>query len=793
VAAIALVIALGTGTFAGLSSTANWRESSSDKSYELLNMFDLRVRSAEGTTVPRGTLLAAIESIEDAALITGAEERLIVPAQVDASAGDETILVPGLLMGVDLAAGNPSVNGFYVEAGRALTEADAGAPVVLLERNFASRYDLPPAGEIRTSGGQALSYVGQAMTPEYFIVTTERGGMLAEANFAAIFTSLETVQALTGLEGLVNDLVLTVAADGDPAGVGRQLETALAEQLPGTGFTFTFRDEDRAHRLIYEDVEGDRRMQRVFAILILFGAAAAAFNLTTRIVDSQRREMGVAMALGVPSGRIAIRPLLVGAQVALLGVIFGLITGYLVGQLMAAVVQDFFPLPVWETPFQFGQFGLAAAIGFVLPFAATLAPVLMAVRLSPLDALRSGYRAAKGGGLAPLFRRLRMPGNTFVQIPIRNVVRAPRRSFLTGLGITAAITILVTFAGMIDSFSEAVNQGEGELLRSAPDRIDVDFARFVPGNGAEMDTLAALPLVDRVEPALHLGGFVRRDETEISIRLEIMDLANDVWTPTITSGSRDLERPGLYLSEVAADDLGVAPGDMVILRYPRLEGGTLNLVETELPVLGLHPHPFRFVAYLHSAQAGITGLAGAANFAWAVPVDGADEDEVRRALFDVEFVVSAQPSATLIVAFRDLLDEFVVVIRIVEGITLLLALLVAFNAASINVDERRREIATMFAYGVPVRTAMGMVIGENFILGVGSTLAGVLSGWLLLRWVIKYLIADTLPDLEIPPTLSGETLAIAIGMGVLAVAAAPLLTWRKLQNMDVPSMLKVWE
>jgi putative ABC transport system permease protein len=791
VAAIALVIALGTGTFAGLSSTANWREASSDRSYEALNMFDLRVRSAEGAAVPRGALLSAVESIPN--LVATAEERLILPTQVDASTAEETILVPGMLMGVDLSGGGPDLNGLHVQRGRALTEADAGLPVVLLEGNFAAHYGLPASGEVRTRGGQALSHVGHALTPEYFIVTTERGGMLAEANFAVLFTSIETVQALTGLEGLVNDLVLTVSPGSDVEGVRQQLEAALADRLPGTGFTFTFTSEDQAHRLIYEDIEGDRRMQRVFAMLILFGAAAAAFNLTTRIVDSQRREMGIAMALGVPRTKIAVRPLLVGAQVALLGVVFGLIVGYLVGRLMASVVQDFFPLPIWETPFQFGQFGLAAAVGFALPFGATLLPVLLAMRLSPLDALRSGYRAAKGGGLAPLFRRLRPPGNTFVQIPIRNVVRAPRRSFLTGLGIMAAITVLVTFAGMIDSFGASVDQGERELLRSTPDRIDVDLATVVSAEGSQIEQLAALSLVERVQPALHLGGAVRRGEQIIDVRLEVLDLTNDVWTPTISRGSLDLETPGVFLSEVAASDLQIRPGDRIILRHPRLEAGAVNLVETELPVLGLHPHPFRFIAYMHEAHAGIMGLAGAANFAWAVPASQAAVEDVQRELFNVDFVVSAQPSATLVVAFRDLLDEFVVVIRIVEGIILLLALLVAFNAASINVDERRREHATMFAYGVPVKTAMGMVIGENFILGVFSTLAGVLGGWLLLRWVINYLIADTIPDLGIPPTVSLETISIAVGLGVVAVAAAPLLTWRKLRNMDVPSTLKFSE
>jgi putative ABC transport system permease protein len=793
VAAIGLVIALGTGTFAGLQSVTEWRERSSDKSYAALNMYDLRIKTAEAATVPLGALVDAVRGIPDAASVAEAEERLLRPIQVDASAADRAILVPGMLMGVDLGGGGPLVNKLHVVDGRPLDPGDANQSVALLEANFAGHYRLPTTGLLRISGGHALQYVGHALAPEYFIVISERGGFLAEANFATIFTSIETVQRLTGQDG-VNDLLLTLAPGADREEVRSQVEAALTEHLSGTGFTFMQREEDPAHSLNYADIRGDRRQQRVFAILILAGATTAAFNLTTRIVEAQRREIGLAMALGVPRMRIAIRPVLFGTQVALLGVAFGLVVGYTVGRLLGSVVEDFAPLPVWEMPFIFRQFATAAVLGFALPFVATLIPVVVAVRVSPIEALQSGYRAAKGGGLAPMLHGLRLPGNTFAQMPARNVLRAPRRSFLTGLGIAAAITTLVAFAGMIDTFTTAIDRTEHEVLRTSPDRIDIEFAGVVLGDGPELRAVADEPLVDDVEPALRLNGVLRSAAAEVAVRLEVFDLTNRTWTPSITEGRFDLDTRGVYIAEGAAEALRVRPGSRVTLQHPRLlPEGTIALVDTEMEVLGTHPHPFRFVAYVHFAHADITGLAGAANFAWVVPVPGAEVDTVKRQLFELDGVVSVQPARTLPAAFRDLLDEFVVIIRIVEGVILLLALLVAFNSASISIDERRREHATMFAFGVPMRKVMAMAVSENFILGVLSTLVGVLGGWLVLNWVANYLFAETLPDLSLVPTVGLPTLAIAISLGVVVVAAAPLLTWRKLRNMDIPGTLKYAE
>ena len=47
-----------------------------------------------------------------------------------------------------------------------------------------------------------------------------------------------------------------------------------------------------------------------------------------------------------------------------------------------------------------------------------------------------------------------------------------------------------------------------------------------------------------------------------------------------------------------------------------------------------------------------------------------------------------------------------------------LALLIAFNTANINADERARDHATMFAYGVPVRRVLGILAMEGFVLGL---------------------------------------------------------------------------
>jgi putative ABC transport system permease protein len=794
VAAIALVIALGTGSYAGLSSVTRWRRTSTDAGYETLRMYDLRARVAEGASVRAGELLAAARAIDDAGAIAGMEERLVGEIQVDASTEDETILVPGALYGVNVSDTAPHVNALHAHTGRGLSPADAGQPRVVIERNFARHYSLPATGTIRISGGHELEYVGQALTPEYFLVTTDRGDLLAEANFAALFASLETSQQLLDRPGMVNDLVVVLHDGSDPASLRGQLERALAAELPSMAVEVTTRDEDPSFRLNDRDIEGDQQLYDVFAILIFAGAVGAAFNLTARVVEAQRREIGIAMALGVTPWRIAIRPMLMGAEIALMGVIFGAGIGYLLGQAIMSLVRDLQPLPHWDTSFKLQVFAGVAALGFVLPLIATAWPVWRAVAVAPVEAIRPVYQARRAR-LRPITRLLRLPGTTFAQLPVRNIVRAPRRTVLTGLGIAAALAALIAFVGTIDSFLSTTDRGDAELLGDTPNRLDVGFDTFLPVDAPAVRAVLESPLAARAEAGARLGGTARgAGDTELELEVRLLNIDSEVWKPSLVSGSRDRTTPGIYLSELAAKQLGARPGSSITLEHPRADAsGALTFVERELPVLGVHPHPFRFVSYIDINHYGLFAPLPFANTAAVVPRDGVPADEVKRALFPLEGVTSIQEVGATARAIRDVLDEFVIVLRIIEGAMLGIALLIAFNASSINMDERSREHATMFAFGVPVGTVLRMAMIENLLLGLGATAAGVGAGWVLLRLLIRTRVEDTLPEIYIKPTIDPSTLAIAVVLGVLVVALAPLLNWRRLRSMDVPSTLKVME
>jgi putative ABC transport system permease protein len=793
VAAIAFIIAIGTGLYSGLSSTSEWRKVSYGESFRSLHMYDLRAALSSGSYVDATELVGLTGSIPHAADVRAAEARLVVPTQVDASTDDSTILVPGRIVGVDVSDGGPHVNGIDATAGRGLRAGDAGLDRGVLETHFAEHYRLPSRGSVTVSGGHSIDYVGQALSPEYFLVSGERGNILAEANFAVLFVPLATAQAMSGHPGEANELLVTLEPGADRDQVEAELERAFADAFPDVGVTFNGRRGDLTYRVLYDDIEGDQRFYNIFAVLILAGAAFAAFNLTGRIVEAQRREIGIGMALGLSGRRLAIRPLLVGAEVAALGVVFGIGVGLLVGVGMGSILESQFPLPVWEFPFQPAVFARAAALGFVIPLVATAIPVWRAVRMAPVDAIRTGFLATKGNGLAPLLARLPLPGRSTVQMPFRNVLRAPRRTLMTLLGIAAAITVLIGVIGMVDSFFETIDRGEAETGKDTPDRLVVQLDSFYPGDAAPVQGVEGSPAVGEAEANLELPARISAGGTSVDGFVELLDLDSPIWHPTM-DGAVARSGPGIVITATAAEDLGVEPGDEVVLRHPRRTGpASYSFVRSRVPVLATTPLPLRGIAYMDLDDAGLMGLSGVTNSVVVVPAPGFTSDEVKRALFASPGVASVQPVLAFTRTIRDQLEESLGVLRIVEVAVLLLALLIAFNSASINADERAREEATMFAFGLRVRTVLRIGTVESMLIGIAGTVVGMLAGWLLLDWLVTSLLPETFPDLGIVTAVSTRTWATAVVLGVVAVTVAPLLTVRKLRRMDVPATLRVME
>jgi putative ABC transport system permease protein len=788
VVAIAVVIAIGTGVYAGLSSTSTWRRLSNDASFAAANVHDLRVEAAPGTFLDEGRLADLVRSLPSADQVADVTERLVVDTQLEADTPDGDALVTARIVGGTLEP--DAVDRVWVRDG---TAPEPGTGAGVLEAKFADFHDLPEAGTVVLADARTVPYAGVGVAPEEFYVSGPEGTVMAEADFATVYVNLEDAQAIVDRPAAVNDVVLTVVDGGDVA----QVEADLRDAAPdlGAGLTVTDVDDVDAVRVLYDDIDNDQQFFTAFAVLVLVAAALAAFNLVNRIVEAQRREIGIGMALGAPRGQLSVRPLLVGVQIALIGVVAGIAVGLVVAAAMQGLLESVLPLPEYRTPFQYGAFGRAAALGVAIPILASAWPVWRAIRVEPIEAIRAGHLAARAGRVTNLSRRLRLPGSSLTLIPLRNLLRTPRRTILTAAGVGVAIASLVTVLGMLDSFGRAIDVSDTEITRGGRDRVLVQLAMPMAIDDPRVSSIATDPAIGTADLGLRLPAVAIDDgEDAFDLVIDSYDFDSAVWTPTAESTDGAAPFEGLVLARKAADDLGVRPGDSVRLRHPASSGSGLVLVESDVEVSALHDNPVRTFAYLDaSVAAGLFGLAGATNLVSVTPSPGTTTAELQRELFGRDGVASTLPVARVGEAFDDALETFTGFLLVVAVAVLALALLIAFNAARISVEERRRDHATMRAFGLPVRSILAMITKEGVVVGALATLVGVAVGTVMLEWMLSSLARRTLPDFGIERYIAPSTLAWAAGIGIVAVSVAPLFLARRIRTMDLPSTLRVME
>ncbi|MEX2179566.1 MAG: ABC transporter permease [Gemmatimonadaceae bacterium] len=138
------------------------------------------------------------------------------------------------------------------------------------------------------------------------------------------------------------------------------------------------------------DVVGDQTAARraqvqvlgALALLALLLAGVGIHGLLSYTVAQRDREIGVRLALGARPDGIARMVLSEGTRMAVLGVVPGVVIGYLAARAMSSMLFGVSP----DDPL---TFGVAAAACFVMTALGCVRPAIRAARIAPMTALRS--------------------------------------------------------------------------------------------------------------------------------------------------------------------------------------------------------------------------------------------------------------------------------------------------------------------------------------------------------------------------------------------------------------------
>jgi predicted permease len=256
--------------------------------------------------------------------------------------------------------------------GRFFTEADddKGEPVVLIDQTAAERYwphEDPVGKRVQPQFGR-----GQPLRRIVGIVGRSRSDGLDAPYAPHMFVPARQVA--------VNAMTVYVRAAASPEALEEPIRRAVQEVNPDLPL-FGVRSVDS---IIADSLASRRFALQIlvfFAATALLLAAIGIYGVMAYFVSQRVREIGVRMALGAQRGDVLKLVVRQGMSLALMGVVFGLVTSLLLMRLIAGLlfgVSSTDPLTLVSFT------ALLAAVAFL----ANYIPASRAARIDPMVALR---------------------------------------------------------------------------------------------------------------------------------------------------------------------------------------------------------------------------------------------------------------------------------------------------------------------------------------------------------------------------------------------------------------------
>lgn len=477
----------------------------------------------------------------------------------------------------------------------------------------------------------------------------------------------------------------------------------------------------------------------VFPVIFFLVATLVSLTAMTRMVEEERISMGTLKALGFSNFQIAKKYILYSLFATVSGGGLGAYAGM---KFFPSFIMDSYGILFTALPYRFSPFHLTEAIfslllAIVSTGGATLVSSHKSLRENPASLMRP-LPPKKGKRVLPerlpfLWNRLSFTTKS----TIRNLLRYKKRFFMTVFGIGSCMGLLLTGFGLRDSIQmiekkqfvdiftyqarvnlkETISPIEKEELLSTKsllsDDLHKDFGLFL--------TIDVLSECNEKQAQL----FLPENEKQLSHSVLLRD--------TKTKKFLSLPSEGVLLSEKLAKLLNVKEGERIFLKKEKNK-------KVAVEVKGIvENYMFHYVFLSSSSYQNAFGELPSPNSLFLSYQNPSSNYETK---LGKELLASNGCSSIYFVSetkkqissMSEVLNLVILVLILSAG---LLAFVVLYNLNSINIMERKRELATLKVLGFYDSEVSTYIFHENLLLTFIGIFLGYLLGIVLHQFVVQ--------------------------------------------------------
>lgn len=764
--AISLVIACGVATFVMSLSTLRSLQVSQTVYYQRYRFADV---FASLKRAPN-TLSARIAEIPGVARV---QTRIVVDVTLDVEGLTEPAV--GRLISLP-EAGRPAMNQLHLRAGRYIEPERRGE--VLASEAFAEAHGFQPGDSVLAvinGRREKLTIAGIVLSPEY--VFQIKGGTALPDNkrFGVFWMSERELGPAYDMDGAFNNVTLRLMRNAPEQEVIARLDQ-LTEPYGAVGAYG--RDEQLSARYLSDEIKGLRGMGMIAPAIFLSVAAFLLNIVLSRLISTQREQIAALKAFGYSRGQVGLHYLKLVLAITLLGVFIGTVSGAWLGRGMTGMYAEFYRFPVVYFEFDTAIVVIATAISVAAALLGTLHSVRSAIILPPAEAMRPEPPAQYRPTLVERVGLQRLFSQT-ARMVLRQLERRPLKAAMSILGISLAVAVLVLGNFMVDALDYLI-----EFQFFTAQRHDVSLTFVEPTTSQARYELQHLPGVLSSETFRSVPCRLRFKH--LHERVGIMGLEPDRQLfRLMDTEERDVPLPpdGLLLSQKLADLLQADVGDVIAVEVLEGERPTVRA-----PIAGLMTDYSGTNAYMNASALHQLLQEGRSISGSFLSVDSRYLDDLYAELKVTPQVSDVSVKEAALESFRSTVAENQLRMQTFNIIfACIIAFGVVYNTARISLSERSRELATLRVIGFTRAEISGILLGELAVLTLAAIPVGMAIGYgfaALTVWAFESELY------RIPLVVSRATYAFAAAVTMIASLISGLVVRRRLDHLDLVSVLK---
>ncbi len=545
--------------------------------------------------------------------------------------------------------------------------------------------------------------------------------------------------------------------------------------------------ENSGFKSLKEDLKKIAIMGKIFPVMFFVIAALVTITTITRMIEEDRKNIGTLKALGYSKKTIISRYIIYSMLAGVLGTVLGTAIGTtLIVEILFISYSSLYDLP--NLVFNINWNYTLISLGISLISTALVATMITMKEIKENTAELMRPKTATTGKsillekIPFIWKKL----DFLFKICFRNIFRYKRRLLMTLVGIAGCTALIYAGLGLQSSINSISNKQFKDIRK-----LSMEIYLQGDVNSQEVTEIEEFIKkqnhIKEVTPVSQKSFTVQangnsKDVFYIAISGEEVDKYIGLDNRK-TKEKIELNDEGVVLTEKLANILEIDVGGKIEI--------TDGDVKTSVKVIGItENYLYNYAYFTPNVYERIYGKDIAYNEILANTTEELSEEEdveLADALKQNEKIASTVLEKNLEGEFKTSLGSLMSIVILFIGCASILSFTVLVNLNNINIEERKRELATIKLLGFYQKELESYVFRENIILTILGTIFGLILGMGILGIVIQAAEVETIflvKDINLINLLISTIITISFTL------ITNLFMKKKIKNINMIDSLK---